>query len=546
MRHSSGRFIQKVLHGRTAMRSRVPLVMLMVFLLLGTPLSGCFGSDDSNPPTGSDLGITGELTAGDWTKVTLNARADLSVYIPYFIIDRSSERAQNGTVLDLKSGSNTDLEWLLPPRNPYATLLIGEYGRTDWPVRAANESWQNWAEDPSNGGAVTVTENGDNGTWNWLSAHDSDGGSVAIKTFETTRPQRSDLTMDDGADASGGWVDGRSVYEWVDFITDETPDLLDPADGAVGYLDRWIGNGNPAYEDAITYFEGVLTGFGLRTEVHRFQSGTLWAANICGYKDGTVYPDEWLVFGGHFDIAPYASPIGIIPGTEQSGYGTRTGAYDNTAGSAMVLTTAGALASFDARRTMVFCLWSSEEEGLWGSRAFADDLPSGVTVSNYLNLDMAGVNYPGNYALSVYLGPDGTGDVVDQPGMFHLAEWIGADALDLAYQMERGAAEWAAGGENPLWQIEYEDTVAIYESPTARSDHDSFQQIGVATLGWNGVVDGFPCYHKTCDKLETLEEYMVTDNATGVANLAHSWDIVTWWAVFAFLHMDQTPVPNEL
>ena len=90
-------------------------------------------------------------------------------------------------------------------------------------------------------------------------------------------------------------------------------------------------------------------------------------------------------------------------------------------------------------------------------------------MSNYLNLDMAGVNYPGDYALSVYLGPDGSGDVVDQPGMFHLAEWIGADALDLAYQMERGAAEWAAGGEDPLWQIQYEDTVAIYESPTARS-----------------------------------------------------------------------------
>ena len=48
------------------------------------------------------------------------------------------------------------------------------------------------------------------------------------------------------------------------------------------------------------------------------------------------------------------------------------------------------------------------------------------------------------------------------------------------------------------------------------------------------------------NKLETLEEYMETDNATGVENLAHSWDIVTWWAVYAFLHMDQTPVPNEL
>ena len=88
--------------------------------------------------------------------------------------------------------------------------------------------------------------------------------------------------------------------------------------------------------------------------------------------------------------------------------------------------------------------------------------------------------------------------------------------------------------------------VAIYESPTARSDHDSFQQIGVATLGWNGVVDGYPCYHKTCDKLETMRGYMDTEDATGEANLVHSWDIVTWWAVFAFLHMDQVSVPNEL
>jgi len=211
------------------------------------------------------------------------------------------------------------------------------------------------------------------------------------------------------------------------------------------------------------------------------------------------------------------------------------------------LSTASVLAEFDARRTMVFCLWSSEEEGLWGSRSFANDLPDGVTVSNYLNLDMAGVNYPGDYALSVYLGPDGTGEEIDQPGMFHLAEWIGADALDLGYEMERGREAWLEGGESPLWGDVYEDTVAIYESPTARSDHNSFQNIDVATLGWNGLVDGYPCYHRECDTMETMLDYMGTDeNPTGVANLVHSWDIVTWWAVYAFLHMDQTPVPNEL
>ena len=35
-------------------------------------------------------------------------------------------------------------------------------------------------------------------------------------------------------------------------------------------------------------------------------------------------------------------------------------------------------------------------------------------------------------------------------------------------------------------------------------------------------------------------------DSTGINNLIHAWGNVTWWAVYAFLHMDQTPVPNEL
>ena len=149
------------------MRSRLPPVFLMVLLLLGTPLSGCFGDRDSSPSGSSDLTIEGSYIAGDWSKVTLVAKNDLSVYIPYFVVDPGSFRAQNGTVLDLKSGTSKTVDWLLPPRNPSAMVMVGDYGRTEWPVRAANESWQDWIEGPSNGGAVKVTENGDNGSWNW-------------------------------------------------------------------------------------------------------------------------------------------------------------------------------------------------------------------------------------------------------------------------------------------------------------------------------------------------------------------------------------------
>ena len=523
-------------------------IFLSTVMLLPV-LSGCFGEEMTSELSASDLVILEEdnLLAGSWQKVTLSAKADLSVYIPYFVVDPGSKRAQNGTVLDIKADDFEIVEWLLPPRNFEVILMIGEYQRKHWPIRSANESWSNWLGERSSQGGITTTQNQDNGTWDWLISSPEDGGPVEIKKMSTTRLQRSDLSIEDGQEASDGWVDGRSVYEWVDFITDDTPCATCGPDGAVGYLDRWVGNANPSYEHAVTYFEGVMLGYGLdRVEVHRFQSNTAWSVNICGYKDGSIYPDEWLIFGAHFDIAP---PVAYTPGAEIGipGSGTRHGAYDNAAGSSMVLSTASVLAEFDARRTMVFCLWSSEEEGLWGSRSFANDLPDGVTVSNYLNLDMAGVNYPGDYALSVYLGPDGTGEEIDQPGMFHLAEWIGADALDLGYEMERGRQAWLESGESPLWGDIYEDTVAIYESPTARSDHNSFQNIDVATLGWNGLVDGYPCYHRECDTMETMLDYMGTDeNPTGVANLVHSWDIVTWWAVYAFLHMDQTPVPNEL
>ena len=528
----------------------VARALMMVTVMCLASLSGCFGEDSvSENISEDDLKVSPSIIpGGEWTVITLKASTEMSVFVPYFVQDPGSMRAQNGTVFDLKDGKSISMNVLFPPRNSEIIFLIGDYGRENWPIRAPDVSWVAWADGQTEGSAaiMAVPNEDAGGEWKWIVPANQSGGDVVIKSLQTVRDQRSDLTDADGVGASGGWVNGRDVYEWVDFITDDTPCATCGPDGAVGYLDRWIGNANPSYEHAITYFEGVMQGYGLdRVEVHRFQWNTAWAVNICGYKDGSVYPDEWLIFGAHFDIAP---PVAYTPGAEIGvpGYGTRHGAYDNAAGSSMVLSTAKVLAEFDARRTMVFCLWSSEEEGLWGSRSFANDLPDGITVSNYLNLDMAGVNYPGDYAMSVYLGPDGTGDVIDQPGMYYLAEWIGADALDLGYEIERGREAWLADGESPLWGDIYEDTVAIYESPTARSDHDSFQNIGVATLGWNGLVDGYPCYHRECDTMETMIDYMGTDDSTGINNLVHSWDIVTWWAVYAFLHMDQTPVPNEL
>ena len=527
---------------------------LLVLMMFSASLAGCFGEDNSSQNlTQSDLEVSPSVwTAGEWMVVSFTAKSDLSLFIPHFLKDSSTNYLQNGTIIQMLNGETVDIDILPSARLSNATLFIAEAGVDVFPIHAANESWGTWlARGGASGklmsGAIIQSANTEGGVFSYTQPTNDSGdvGSVVSIRIPMNRAVDSSFEVNQGQAHTKGWVDGRAVYDWVYSITDETPDPLDPADGAVGYLDRWIGNGNPAYEDAITFFSGVLEGYGLDVTVHRFQSGVVWAVNICAYKEGTMYPDEWLVFGAHFDIAP---PAAYTPGPDIPGYGTRTGAYDNTAGTSMILETADSLASIDTRRTMVFCLWSSEEEGLWGSTSWTQEVADmDVTVTNYVNLDMMGINWPGDWVLSCYIGPEVDPDVIDQKPMYELAEWVGAGQLGLEKEIANGWAAWSADGESAMWTNNYEDTVAIYESPTARSDHDPFQtNLNTVTMGWNGVVDGYPCYHRDCDRLSQMESYMDTDDATGEQNLVESFDVVAWWATMTFLTLDQEPILNAL
>ncbi len=517
-------------------------------------LSGCFGEENSDElPNISSLEISPEQwQAGMWNRVTFKALEPMNVFIPHFMLDVSTQFIQNGTILSLEKNEVVELEILPSARLQGASIMISAIGEKQFPLRDANESWSTWfvrtgGQGTLEMGWVQPAINQEGGMHPYVGfANMSSSKKVGYTEVPLSRPVDSSLSVEQGQAHSEGWVDGREVYDWIAMITDETFDATDPNDFAVGYLDRWIGNGNPAYEDAVAFFSGVMEGYGLDVEVHRFQAGTAWAVNVCGYKTGSVYPNEWLVFGAHFDIAP---PVAYTPGPDIPGYGTRTGAYDNTAGTSMILETAESLSKVNTRRTMVFCLWSSEEEGLWGSSSWTQDIADReeIKVTNYVNLDMMGINWPGDWVLSCYIGPEVDPNIIDQAPMYELAEWIGAGQLGLETQIARGWDAWSADGEAAMWSNQYEDTVAIYESPTARSDHQPFQEnLNTITMGWNGVVDGYPCYHRECDRLSQMESYMETDNGTGEQNLVESFDVVAWWSTMVFLSLDQDPILNEL
>ena len=116
--------------------------LLMVLVMSLAPLSGCFGEDSvTESLSGSSLTVSPTvIPAGEWVAVTITASSDLSVFFPYFLQDPGSMRAQNGTVFDLKGGDSVSLNALFPPRNSEIVLLMGDYGRDEWPIRAPDLS----------------------------------------------------------------------------------------------------------------------------------------------------------------------------------------------------------------------------------------------------------------------------------------------------------------------------------------------------------------------------------------------------------------------
>jgi hypothetical protein len=560
----------------------------MVFVILTAPLSGCFG-ENRREVTSDDLEVTpGTLISGVFQEVSLEAGQSMSVFVPYLVRDPETGFIQNSTVVDIVKGASISLDLLSPPRVSLLVMLVGETGRDNWPVRAANESWGSWFE---RGGAAGedgfgVSRVRANSSLDTLNSSEDAGGAVSVKTVFSERV--STVAEDEGGAHSSGVVHGRVVYERLHEITDPA-NALDPVDGKAGYWDRWAGQGNPAYEDAAQYLISELSSFGLEVMTHRFEFTDIFgiqnpeAYNICAYKWGSVFTNEWLVFGAHFDIAPPANMVVLDPHvTGSRTYGTRVGAYDNSAGTSMVLETARALADFESRRTMVFCLWSGEEGGKRGSDYWTDyyvkeDNPD-VTVTNYINLDMAGVNWPGGggaphgdpdpqideggypkdtevWPMRVYIGPGPNHDSLDQPGMVGLSNWIGSDALGLEEQMGTlvGSNFSVDTWKTDVWLEMGRPEIIVYEDTTARSDHASFQDnLGTVTVGFGGLVDGYWCYHQTCDTLEEMEQWMDTtgkdygEENTGVVNLVNSLDMITWWALMIFFHCDEKPVLNAI
>ena len=111
--------------------------------------------------------------------------------------------------------------------------------------------------------------------------------------------------------------------------------------------------------------------------------------NMVGFKEGTdpKLKNEIIVLGAHYDH------IGIVPESKQvNGDSIANGANDNAAGTVSILELAKYFSTKETKRSLMFVLFSAEEEGLIGAKHLAKRLANeNASIYVMLNFEMIGV-----------------------------------------------------------------------------------------------------------------------------------------------------------
>ena len=335
-------------------------------------------------------------------------------------------------------------------------------------------------------------------------------------------------------------VNGEEWFEKIDFITSVCSD----SSKCGGYVNRWMGSPNPAFERGASYFQGHFEGLGYRTHILRvIDHGNPTepeSLNVIAWKEGRN--DSCVQgMGAHMDIAPPGGP---------PGGGTYEGAYDNTGGTVSMMLYAKAFVDLTFECDTFMALWSSEEEGLRGSNAFANNqcdycLPHDKELKFYINMDMMGISYPAKKDTGEYFpyhawsGPDIDPDIQDVE-ITSVLDKVHFEILKAPRDL-RIDGSYGAGCDQH-WENHSNLVFDVHEDTFGRSDHVTFRDLGAQTIFHLGAYDeDYSAYHSPSDTLDNMVEVV-----GGQTELEESMEYVMWAAMLEFIIADQTPGINNI
>jgi hypothetical protein len=223
---------------------------------------------------------------------------------------------------------------------------------------------------------------------------------------------------------------------------------------------------------AYEYFQSL----GLNTGYDYYTIAGAQKRSVLAEQSGLSQPGKIMLLTAHIDDTSYVNgnPLTLAPGAD-----------DNATGSAAVLLIATILRQYSFNCTLRYALFSGEEQGLYGSRAYAQDVFNrDENIIGVLNLDMLGYNTPGTgKVMELHTRPDHNKDL-------QIANLF-SDVIE-AYNLNL--------------------TPQILQDGLSFSDHQAFWEKGYAgILAIEDWEDHTPHYHQTTDRLGTLQMSYYSD-----------------------------------
>jgi hypothetical protein len=311
-----------------------------------------------------------------------------------------------------------------------------------------------------------------------------------IDTHEPASPDA--LTPDPLVQGMIDQVSSAALYGYVSGLSGETPVIVggEPYTITTRYSKSVI-----PIEKATQYAYEHFQSLGLTTSYFEYNlPGTGVRRDVIAEQTGLTQPGRIVLAVAHLDsISDAINSLTLAPGAD-----------DNASGSAGVLAAADILSQYEFGCTLRYALFTGEEQGLYGSQEYADTVYNlGENVAGVLNLDMIAYNTTGTATtMELHTRPGDSGDLL-LAGLF--SDVIAAYQLDL--------------------------TPLVVQDAESASDHYSFWQNGYpAILAIEDWSDHTPYYHKTTDRLQTLDMAYYTRMVKA--------------AVGALAHLGCLPVPN--
>jgi len=132
---------------------------------------------------------------------------------------------------------------------------------------------------------------------------------------------------------------------------------------------------SPALRRAVQFATNRFAALGLDTQLHPWLRNSVTNHNVVATQRGGARSNEFVLVTAHLDNMPSAARA--------------PGADDNASGCAAVLTVAGLFRQFQFERSVRYLLFTGEEQGLFGSTAYAALAAANQdNIVGVLNLDM--------------------------------------------------------------------------------------------------------------------------------------------------------------